>query len=206
MYLYTKNKGTIIIIFIMLIITIYLISYPTIKKNSLGEYIENIPFEKRIEMDIFKGSEDGILIEEYFDFNCRHCFTAHNNLKPFIEKNKDKIKFVVKHFTLSERSLLPHSASECVLDITQDTEKYFKYSDLLFENQGYLDKKNLLLLSGQIGIEQNKLESCLYSEKKLKVLEYYKKEGIEKGVTGTPAFFVNGNKSENIFKFLNDLK
>jgi protein-disulfide isomerase len=62
----------------------------------------------------------------------------------------------------------------------------------LFANQRGLAVEALKGYAGELGLDSAKFGACLDSGEKAKVVEAHRKAGDEAGVSGTPAFFVNG--------------
>ena len=62
----------------------------------------------------------------------------------------------------------------------------------LFANQRALAVDSLKGYAKDLGLDAGKFNACLDSGEKAKVVEANRKAGDEAGVSGTPAFFVNG--------------
>jgi protein-disulfide isomerase len=70
--------------------------------------------------------------------------------------------------------------------------KFWEYHDKLFENQRALAREQLKSYAAEIGLEAEKFNACLDEGRfKNAVLEDMR-DGQQLGVTGTPAFFING--------------
>jgi protein-disulfide isomerase len=73
-----------------------------------------------------------------------------------------------------------------------DQGKFWEYHDKLFENQRALQADQLKQYAADLGLDADSFNSCFDSGKfKSAVTEDYL-EGQQLGVTGTPAFFING--------------
>ena len=65
----------------------------------------------------------------------------------------------------------------------------------LFDNQRKLSDADLTSYAKAIGLDMTKYDACVKSPAKaLAVIEANTATGSELGVTGTPAFFVNGRR------------
>jgi protein-disulfide isomerase len=64
--------------------------------------------------------------------------------------------------------------------------------DKLFTNQRALDVEQLKGYAKELQLDAGKFDKCLDGGDKAAAVETHKKAGEEAGVTGTPAFFVNG--------------
>jgi protein-disulfide isomerase len=73
-----------------------------------------------------------------------------------------------------------------------DQDKFWEYHDKLFENQRALDVNSLKQYAIDLQLDTAQFDTCLDSGKHT---EDVKKDALEAqslGVSGTPAFFVNG--------------
>src|SRR5205823_5659471 len=70
--------------------------------------------------------------------------------------------------------------------------EYWQYHDRLFENQNKLDKPSLIEHATGLGLNPKQFETCLDSGKYSAQIEEDVQAGNRLGVTGTPAFFING--------------
>ena len=81
-------------------------------------------------------------------------------------------------------------AGACAAD--QGTDKFWKLHDKMFGNQQKLAVDDLKGYAKEIGIDAARFDRCLDSGEKRAVVESDEKAGQDAGVSGTPAFFVNG--------------
>jgi len=79
-------------------------------------------------------------------------------------------------------------ATECA----DDQGKFWEYQDLLYANQSALDVISLKGYAAQLGLDTATFDDCLDSGKQTAEVQNDKQEGQSYGVSGTPAFFVNG--------------
>ena len=75
--------------------------------------------------------------------------------------------------------------------------KFWQYHDYLYnnqrgENQGAFSKSNLKSFAAALGLDKEKFNACLDSDRYLEEIKKETKAGGEAGVQGTPANFVNG--------------
>ena len=81
-----------------------------------------------------------------------------------------------------------HQAAQCA----HDQGKFWEYHDKLFENQRALKPDNLKQYAGDLALNAEEFNSCLDSGKHSQAVQQDMQEGQQAGVTGTPAFFING--------------
>src|SRR6266568_1834768 len=70
--------------------------------------------------------------------------------------------------------------------------KYWEMHSKLFASQKALGVPALKGYAKELALDQGKFDKCLDSGEKAKVVEANKQAGAKVGVTGTPAFFING--------------
>jgi protein-disulfide isomerase len=146
----------------------------------------------------YKGSPDAPLkIVEYADFACSHCADFAQSLDAlapvYIETGK--LQVVFRNFAfLTPESVPAAQAVECALD--QGADKFWAYHDLLFSMQGRggaaLSNTSLKAYAGQLGLDTVAFDRCLDSGAKAELVEADHQDGVSKGVTGTPTWFING--------------
>jgi protein-disulfide isomerase len=146
----------------------------------------------------FRGAKDAkVTIVEYSDFQCPFCKRAYDTVEQQVLKQYDgKVKFYFKSFPLSFHPWAqPASiAAECAK--LQKPEAYWKLYDSYFQNQGQVNPQNVKekgveYLQGT-GIDMAKWNDCYDNKKTLDRVNAEQSEGASLGVTGTPAFFING--------------
>jgi len=71
-------------------------------------------------------------------------------------------------------------------------DKFWEYHDKLFENQKALDKDNLIKYASDLQLDSDAFTACLDSGRYTADVKQDAADGRKVGVTGTPAFFING--------------
>lgn len=79
----------------------------------------------------------------------------------------------------------------------QEQGKFWEYHDLLYENQssansGGFSDENLMGLARDAGLDVKKFQKSFQSGKFQEAVQSDFEEGQQRGISGTPAFFVNG--------------
>ncbi|MEK6887652.1 MAG: DsbA family protein [Candidatus Aenigmatarchaeota archaeon] len=141
--------------------------------------------------DNIRGSVNAkVTIIEYSDFQCPFCGKAEPTIKQVLAAYPDDVKFVYRHFPLPSHSeaVKAAEASECAAQ----QGMFWEYHDKLFENQKSLYVPMLKDYAKQMGFNTTDFNACLDSGAMYSKVQANLKEGQAAGVTGTPAFFVNG--------------
>jgi protein-disulfide isomerase len=106
------------------------------------------------------------------------------------------MRFEVKHFPIGGGhiySIYAAQAAECAAD----QGKFWEFEELDYKNQPDLNKEAVYDWARELRLDMPLFERCLKSEIKKNTVLADKKEGEERGVNGTPTFFVNGKKVES---------
>ena len=68
--------------------------------------------------------------------------------------------------------------------------------DKLFINQGFTTEEQLTELAKQIGTDTSRFTTCFNNKKYLKDIQQDYSDGKTLGLSGTPSWFINGEKIE----------
>jgi protein-disulfide isomerase len=130
---------------------------------------------------------------EYGDFECPHCRMAHAMI-PRIEKHFGKrLRFVFRHFPLSQIHANAQSAAEAA-EFAAGEGKFWEMHDLLFENQERLGIDLFQELASQLGLNADNLRESLENGVHAAHVRADFAGGVRSGVNGTPTFFINGQR------------
>ncbi len=163
-----------------------------LEESAKVEYLMD-PFRVPIEA---KGPSKGpdsapVTIVEFSDFECPFCSRVGPTLKQIEETYGDKVKIVFRQFPLAihRNARKAGEASLCAAD----QDKFWEMHDAMFADQKNLGVDALKEKAAQIsGIDSAAFNTCLDSGKHEEVLDLDMSAGAQAGVSGTPAFFVNG--------------
>lgn len=132
-----------------------------------------------------------IKIIEYADFQCSYCARALPTVQQILDTYGDQVELEFKHFPLT--SIHPYAlkaaeASECA----RDQGKFWEYHDVLFDNYNALMEENLLKFASELGLDTDAFSQCLSSGEKARIVRTHMSEAQQRGVRGTPAFYIEG--------------
>ena len=133
-----------------------------------------------------------VTIVKFEDFQCPYCRRAHATLRELRQRYGDKLRIVHRDFPIE--SLHPgvtrlHYAARCA----EEQGKFWEYQDVLYAAPAKATSEQLAAMAVQVGLDGPAFESCLAAGSKYEAA--VKKDfdqGVALGVTGTPAFFING--------------
>ncbi|MCB9229263.1 MAG: thioredoxin domain-containing protein [Deltaproteobacteria bacterium] len=140
-----------------------------------------------------KGDDCAITVVEYSEFQCPFCSRVLPAVKKLLTDYKGKIRWIVRDFPLSfhDRARPAAIAAKCAS--YQSPEKYWAMYDLLFENQQSLSEADLERYASEIKLDMDQYKACRTNSQKAEaMIDHNIQSGAAVGVSGTPAFIVNG--------------
>jgi protein-disulfide isomerase len=137
------------------------------------------------------GEEDAkIVLVEFSDYECPYSKRAQDTVHKVLEEYKGKIHYAFFDFPLGfhKHAMKAHEAARCA----GEQGKYAEYSVKLFENQRNLGVEGLKQYAKDLDLDSNAFDACLEEGKTAASVKQSVAKGSSAGVSGTPAFFVNG--------------
>lgn len=145
-----------------------------------------------------------VLVEEFADLQCPACGAAHGRIvEPLLDKYGSDIRFEHKHFPLRSIHRFALDASE-MSECAADQGKFWEYVEIAFTNQKDLSLESLVEWAEVLGLDADKAERCWKTHSKRDTVLADYKEGRDREVSGTPSFFVNGERVETGFDTLSE--
>ena len=131
-----------------------------------------------------------VTIVEFADFQCPFCTRVNSTLTQIREQYPKDVKLVFKHLPLRIHPQAPgaHAAAEAA----HRQGKFWEMHDKIFGNQGDLAPETFVSYAGQIGLDVDAFKKDVGSDDVKKRLDADTREAQTLGVSGTPAFFING--------------
>jgi protein-disulfide isomerase len=148
-----------------------------------------------------------VTIVEFSDFQCPYCRIAALIMKSLTNRYPTQVRVIFKPFPLdiSCNRLLtqPLHLTACEAARTalcaQKQDKFIPVYEALFENQTDILPGTPAKMAKQAGADSDQLAACIKDPATSQELSKSIEEGIQLGIQGTPTFFVNGHKIENVF-------
>lgn len=131
-----------------------------------------------------------VVLVEFSDYECPYSKRAQPTVSRVLEEYKDKIYYAFFDYPLAfhKNAMKAHEAARCA----GEQGKYAEYSAKVFDNQQNLGIEGLKQYAKDIGLDTNAFDSCLDTGKNAESVKQSAQKGNGVGVSGTPAFFVNG--------------
>lgn len=134
-----------------------------------------------------------VTIVEFSDFQCPFCKRFKDNtLDRILSTYRGKVRYVYRDFPLNIHPYAQKAAeaAECA----DEQGRFWEFHDLLFERQPALAVASLKRYAAQLGLDTVAFNHCLDSGRYASEVHEDYADGIQYGVTGTPGFFINGQK------------
>ncbi len=131
-----------------------------------------------------------VTIIEFSDFQCPYCVRARPAVARVREVYGDKVRFAFRHFPLDfhQQAEKAGEAAACA----GEQGKFWEMHDLLWTNAAKLQVPELKAHAATLGLDAAAFGQCLDSGRYSHLVESDLAAGQGYGVSGTPAFFVNG--------------
>jgi protein-disulfide isomerase len=113
-------------------------------------------------------------------------------LKDLEKQYGGKVKFAWKNLPLPFHDKAQLAAEAALA--ANEQGKFWEYHDKLFANQQALDRPSLEKYAEELGLNMPKFKAALDSGKFKQQIDSDKAEAQKAGASGTPTFFINGNR------------
>jgi protein-disulfide isomerase len=141
-----------------------------------------------------------ITLVEYGDYQCPHCGMAHPIVNQVQDYFRNSLRFVFRHFPLTEVHPLAEIAAESA-EFAGAADMFWEMHDALFESQSILSVPTIFMIADRLRLPEVLLRKALETgQHRTKVRNDFM-GGVRSGVNGTPAFFINGMRHDGPYDF-----
>ena len=133
------------------------------------------------------GNPDGdVTVVEFFDYNCRYCVKAFEDIMKFIEEDKN-IRVVLLDMPILSQS----SQIMATIGLAANKQgKYFEMHKALMEYSGSQSEEAFLTLAKDIGLDIEQLKKDMNSAEIKSMISKNRAMSHNLGIQGTPGFVV----------------
>jgi len=130
-----------------------------------------------------------VTIIAFSDYECPYCKRAHTVVDEVMKKYDGKVKLVYRDYPLPfhEHARPAAEGANCA----NAQGKFWPYHQKLWAASD-LSTDKLKAMAGEVGLDQQKFDDCLAKAQFKADIDKDIADGSAVGVTGTPAFFING--------------
>lgn len=157
---------------------------------------------KIVDDDHIKGNSNAtVALVEYLDFECEACGAYYPIVKQLSEEFKDDVMIVSRYFPLQGHKNGMQSA--LAVESANKQGKYWEMYNILFENQkswGERQSTDPAIFENyakQIGLDLEQFKKDVVSDEVMERVNRDLTSGKIMGITGTPTFYLNGEKIAN---------
>lgn len=143
------------------------------------------------------GPEDApVTIVEFSDYQCPYCGRFHSNtLQPLLDHYGDLVQFIYREYPIigGQSSADAGAAALCA----NQQNQYWSFADLIWEataNRESLTSETLTNFAIQLELDMLAYTVCVESGEGIDMVVIDYQAGRDFAITGTPTFFINGEK------------
>lgn len=143
------------------------------------------------ERDHIRGPAKALVtLVEYGDYQCPYCGLAYPVVEALRERLGDRLRFVFRHFPLTQMHPYALSAAEAA-ETAGEQGRYWEMHDTLYTHQQALDDIHLLQYAAALDLETTSFRHALTTHAYVGRVREDFASGVRSGVNGTPSFFIN---------------
>jgi protein-disulfide isomerase len=141
-----------------------------------------------------KGPEKApVTIVKFEDFQCPFCKQVQPTFVELLKRYAGKVRLVHKDLPLQDIHPLARQAAEAAR-CADEQGKFWSYHDKLYASSPKLTTEDLKSYAKEVGLDSSAFDTCVASGKYKSLVQKDLAEGEKLGLTGTPAFFINGRE------------
>lgn len=146
------------------------------------------------EIDHVRGEPGAPLVLVMFgDFQCPFCLGAQKSLRRVRERLGERLLFGFRHLPIPEKHPLAMEAAEAS-EAAAAQGKFWEYHDALYANQPKLSRETMPAIGRDLGLDAERIAAEVDSGAHRERIGRDLASAAASGATGTPTFFVNGER------------
>lgn len=150
-----------------------------------------------------RGNPDApVTIVEFSDFQCPYCARAHTTVEQLLANNPDAVRLIYVQYPLPNHQWARPASMASLCAAQQNDDAFWVLHDRYFENQRSMTPGNVIERSrewlGGTGVDVDAWNTCVQDssspayQQASSEIERGMQMASQHGVSGTPAFFING--------------
>ena len=150
--------------------------------------------------DIILGNKDAkVTVVEFSSITCNHCAYFANDVFPKIKEkyiDTNKVQYIVRDLGFDTYAFAGYALARC-----EGNDKFMHIRDYFFKNYDRLAKaggdkvaEEFRDIAFEAGIPKEKFTACVADKTVFEGLKAVREQAVSLGVSGTPTFFINGEK------------
>jgi protein-disulfide isomerase len=134
-----------------------------------------------------------VTLIEYGDFQCPYCARAHQALTELRDRLGDQLCLVYRHLPLTDEHPFAELAAEAA-EAAGAQGKFWEMHDALFDYQALVDPDEVPSMAQGLGVDLEDFREDMTTHRHRERVLDDAEHARAQGVTGTPAFFINGRR------------
>jgi protein-disulfide isomerase len=154
----------------------------------------------RLDSPTLGAADAEVTIVEFLDPECESCRAAFPFVKQILQDYEGRVRLVVRYFPLHNNSVLAAAATEAA----GAQGMYWEMQEMLFTRQSEWGEQRtpqtdlFISYATELGLNIEQFTADLQNPDYLARIERDQADGEALGVTGTPTFFINGRRVEEL--------
>ena len=136
-------------------------------------------------------ARDSVTLLMYGDYECPYTRAAYRNVQRLERRLPDRLRFIFRHFPLTEIHPHAQSAAEAA-EAASSQGRFWELHDLMFKRQQALEPTDLRTYAEEVGLQLELFDRELAERSHAARVERDRASGLSAGVAGTPTLFLDG--------------
>ena len=150
------------------------------------------PRQELIATRLIRGNASApVTITAFSDYQCPYCIRSEPVLAEVLSRYPEDVRVVYRHFPLDSIHPFARPAAEAAM-CAEEQGQFWEYHDGIFALEGRIEEGSLAKIGTDLGLDVGAFEVCVSERRYEEFVQTDFLAGQAAGVTGTPAFFVNG--------------
>ena len=150
--------------------------------------------------DWVEGPADApVTLLEYGDFECPHCGAMEPVVRAVRQAAGEALRFVFRHFPLTSSHPYAEIAAEAA-EAAGAQGAFWPMHDTLLANQQALTPPDLVSYAQALGLDAETVARALENHTYAERVQEDFMSGVRSGVSGTPTFYINGQRYDGDYE------
>jgi protein-disulfide isomerase len=150
------------------------------------------PRQELVATRLVRGDNEApVTIMAFSDYQCPYCIRSEPVLAEVLARYPENVRIIHRHFPLDSIHPFARPASEAAM-CADEQGKFWEFHDAIFARQGRLEAESFAEIGEELALDLDALGSCMEERRYEAFVQADFVAGQAAGVTGTPAFFING--------------
>jgi len=151
------------------------------------------------EHDHIRGADDApVTLVEYGDYQCPYCGQAEVVIRQLLDSFGDELRYVWRHLPLEDVHPNAQRAAEAA-EAASAQGRFWAMHDTLLTHQDELSPRDLRRHAASVGLDVDRFAEDLRTREHAERVADDVRSADASGVTGTPTFFVNGQRHQGAY-------